>query len=221
MGDHIRHGAVRRSYDTVAEEYTKRLHDELAGKPLDRALLAALLEQTEPGTALADLGCGPGHIAAHLASAGTGAEARDPVHTVGIDLSEGMLETGRNRYPGVEFRNGDLLALPAGDGEFGAAVALYSFIHLSADELPTALAEARRVLRPGGLLLLAFHIGEETRHLDEWWGHEVDVDFHFHDPVRVGELLEAAGFAVQMRMERRHYAHEADTRRAYLLARRA
>lgn len=212
MGDHAHHNAVRRSYDTVAQEYTKRLHDELAGKPLDRALLAALLEQTEPGTPIADLGCGPGHIAAHLAGAGA--------RTVGIDLSEGMVETGRRRYPQVEFRRGDLLGLPAGDGEFGAAVALYSFIHLSPDELPGAVAEARRVLRRGGLLLLAFHIGEEARHLDEWWGHEVDVDFHFHDPARVGALLEAAGCTVEMRMERRHYAHEADTLRAYLLARR-
>ncbi|MFI8997773.1 class I SAM-dependent methyltransferase [Streptomyces sp. NPDC053542] len=215
MGDHVRHHShhsVRRSYDTVAEEYADRLHNELDGKPLDRALLASLLEQTEPGTAIADLGCGPGHVAAWLAEKGA--------RTVGIDLSAGMVETGRRRFPQVEYREGDLLGLPAGDGEFGSAVAFYTIIHLDPGDVRRAFKEAARVLRPSGLLLLAFHVGEEVRHLDEWWGYDVDVDFRFLDPARVSALLEAAGFTVEMRMERTHYAHEAETRRAYLLARR-
>ncbi|MET9378159.1 class I SAM-dependent methyltransferase [Streptomyces sp. NPDC002992] len=212
MGESHDHASVRDSYDTVAEEYARRLHGELAGKPLDRALLAALLEQSEPGAAVADLGCGPGHIAAWLA--GHGAKS------VGIDLSAGMIAAGRRRFPEVEFREGDLLALPAEDGEFGTAVALYSIIHLAPEELRAAFEETRRALRPSGPLLLAFHVGEETRHLDEWWGYDVDVDFRFHDPARVAALLDETGFAVEMRMERTAYAHEADTRRAYVLARR-
>jgi ubiquinone/menaquinone biosynthesis C-methylase UbiE len=212
VGDHARRDSVRRSYDTVAEEYATRLHDELAGKPLDRALLSSLLEQVGPGGAVADLGCGPGHVAAWLADRG--------VLAVGVDLSPGMVEVGRRRFPQVEFRVGDLLDLPAQDGEFAAAVAFYALIHLEPTDLGRAFEEVRRVLRPSGLLLLAFHVGEELRHLDQWWGHDVDVDFRFLRPARVAELLEAAGFAVEMRMERVHYAHEVDTRRAYLLARR-
>lgn len=50
------------------------------------------------------------------------------------------------------------------------------------EHLCTALAEARRVLRPGGALLVSFHIGEETRHFDEWWGQPVNLDFHFFTP---------------------------------------
>ncbi|MGY5124231.1 class I SAM-dependent methyltransferase [Streptomyces nigrescens] len=91
----------------MAEEYATRLHNELAEKPLDRALLACLLEQTEPGAAIADLGCGPGHVAAWLAEKGA--------RTVGIDLSAGMIEAGRRRFAQVEFREGDLLELPAKD----------------------------------------------------------------------------------------------------------
>ncbi|MFG2030634.1 class I SAM-dependent DNA methyltransferase [Streptomyces sp. NPDC048825] len=213
MGDHAQHDSVRRSYDTVAEEYAARLHDELAGKPLDRALLACLLEQTEPGTAIADLGCGPGHVAAWLAEKGA--------RTVGIDLSAGMLKAGRRRFAQVEFREGDLLELPAEDGEFGAAVAFYTIIHLDPGDLHRAFEETGRILRPSGLLLLSFHIGQEIRHLDEWWGHDVDVDFRFLEPAHIAGLLEAAGFAVEMHMERTHYAHEVETRRAYLLTRRA
>jgi ubiquinone/menaquinone biosynthesis C-methylase UbiE len=213
MGDHAHHDSVRRSYDTVAEEYATRLHAELDHKPLDKALLAALLEQTEPGTTIGDLGCGPGHVAALLAEKGA--------HTVGIDLSPGMLAAGARRFPQVEFREGDLLELPAKEAEFGAVVAFYTIIHLDPDELHRAFKEMARVLRPSGLALLSFHIGEEIRHLDEWWGHKVDVDFRFLDPTRVAEQLETAGFAVEMSLQRTHYAHEVETRRAYVLARRS
>lgn len=49
----------------------------------------------------------------------------------------------------------------------------------------------------------------------------MDIDFRFLDPAQVTALLEAAGFIVEMHMERGRHAHEVETRRAYLLARRA
>ncbi len=108
---------VRQSYDAVAEQYMGCFGDELAGKPLDRAVLACLAEEAEDGTPVADLGRGLGHMAAWLAGHG--------VASVGIDLSPGMIAAGRGDYPQVEFREGDFLRLPAADGEFGAAVAFY------------------------------------------------------------------------------------------------
>ena len=121
------HHTVRQSYDAVAEEYLERFRNELAGKPLDRALLACLAEEAEDGAPVADLGCGPGHVAAWLAGRG--------VASVGIDLSPAMIAAGRRDYPQVEFRQGDFLRLPATDGEFAAAVAFYSIIHLQPAEL--------------------------------------------------------------------------------------
>lgn len=206
------HERVRRSYDAVAEEYRARIGDELAGKPLDRALLGALVEEAGDGAVIADLGCGPGHIAAWLA----GRQRR----VVGVDLSPAMVAIGRDRHPEAEFREGDLLGLPARDGEFDAAVALYSLIHLGPGELSPALAEIRRVLRPGAPLLVAFHIGTEVRNLTEWWGHAVDVDFHYREPAAVTGALREAGFRIEAELERAPYPHEAATRRAYLLARR-
>jgi ubiquinone/menaquinone biosynthesis C-methylase UbiE len=108
--------------------------------------------------------------------------ARHGARVVGIDLSPGMVAAGRKEYPEVEFRQGDFLDLPARDAEFGAAVALYSIIHLEPGELTPAFAEMRRVLRPSGLVLVSFHIGAEVRHLDQWWDHEVDIDFRFLEP---------------------------------------
>ncbi|MFI9360482.1 methyltransferase domain-containing protein [Kitasatospora sp. NPDC053057] len=205
------HGRVRGSYDTVAEEYLERIGGELAHKAVDRALLGAVVEEAADGV-VADLGCGPGHVAGWLAGRGA--------RVVGIDLSPRMVELAGREHPGAEFRTGDLLALPAADGEFAAAVALYSVIHLEPDELLPAFTEVRRVLRPGGVLLVSFHLGTEVRRLDEWWGHRVDVDFHFLETDAVAARLTEAGFAVEARLEREGLPEEADTRRGYLLARR-
>jgi len=206
------HHSVRRSYDAVAEVYAAGFRNELTSKPLDRAVLACLAEQAEHGAPIADLGCGPGHVAACLADRGVAA--------VGIDLSPAMIAVGRREYPQVEFRVGDLLALPAADGEFGAAIAFYSIIHLEPGELNRAFEEIHRVLRPGGLSLVAFHIGAEVRHVDQWWGHAVDLDFRFLQPPEIADAIERAGFQIEMRLERVSYPGEVETRRAYLLARR-
>jgi ubiquinone/menaquinone biosynthesis C-methylase UbiE len=203
---------VRETYDAVAAEYAARLGDELDYKPLDRALLAVLVEQSH-GAAIGDLGCGPGHVTAWLQDHGA--------RSVGIDLSPGMIEIARRRRPDVEYRVGDLRVLPVSDKSWRSVVVLYSLIHLDGDEMRVALAEISRVLEPQGLALISFHVGTGLSHRDEWWGHDVSIDFHFLEPAHVVTALEEAGFTLEMQLERAPYPEEVSTRRAYLLARRA
>ncbi|TVZ01557.1 class I SAM-dependent methyltransferase [Trebonia kvetii] len=207
----VQHHSVRRSYDAIAGSYADIFRDELAGKPLDRALLSCLAEQAGDGSPVADLGCGPGHVTAWLVEHGVAA--------VGIDLSPVMIAAGRRDYPQVEFREGDLLELPADDGEFAAAVAFYSIIHLEHGELHRAFGEIRRGLRPGGRALIAFHVGSEVRHLAEWQGHAIDLDFRFFQSAEIADALGSAGLPVEMSLERVNYPQEIETRRAYLLVR--
>lgn len=202
---------TRESYDAVAAEYALHLSDELSYKPLDRALLGMLVEGAGD-LPIADVGCGPGHVTGWLAQRGA--------RSVGIDLSPGMVAIGTRDHPAAEFRVGDLLDLPASDGEFGAVVALYSLIHLAPDELATAASELNRVVAPGGLVLVAFHVGEEVRHVSDWWGHGVDLDFRFLVTDVVSGHLRHAGLELEAVVERAPYAEEVSTRRAYLLARR-
>jgi hypothetical protein len=79
-----------------------------------------------------------------------------------------------------------------------------------------------RALQPGGLLLLSFHIGDQTLHRDEWWDRPVAMDFHFLQPLSVQRDLEAAGLAVEEVVEREPYAPEVEhqSRRAYIFARK-
>ncbi len=207
------HDRIRDSYNAVARDYAAHFSDELNHKPLDRALLAALIEQSDGSAPIADLGCGPGHVAAWLVDHGAS--------SVGIDLSPKMIEVGRQAHPEVEFREGDLLSLPASDAEFGSAVAFYSIIHLGPTELRPAFSEFHRALRPSGLLLLSFHMGSEVLHRSDWWGNEVDVDFRFFEPDALIETLEGMGFVVEARLERTNYPEEVETHRAYVLARRS
>lgn len=206
------HEKTRASYDAVAEGYAKRFGPDLSDRPWDRAALGVLVEEVGAGAAVADLGCGPGRASGWLAGHG--------VRPVGIDLSPGMLAIARREHPEVEFREGNLLALPAGDGEFDAATAFYSLIHLGPERLPAALVEIGRVLRPGGLLLFVFHVGTEVRHLQEWLDQRIDLDFHYLDPELMTAALAEAGFTVQARVERASRPPEAETRRCYLLASR-
>ena len=70
-------------------------------------------------------------------------------------------------------------------------LAWYSLIHLAASELPGAVDALVRPLAPGGWLVLALHAGTEVRHLDEWFDHDVDLDFVLHEPTEVAALVES------------------------------
>jgi SAM-dependent methyltransferase len=165
---------VHASYDRVAAEYALCISGELEHKPLDRQLLDRFAARVQGLGPVCDLGCGPGHVARYLHGRG--------VPVIGIDLSPVMVEQARRLNPGIEFRQGDMLRLDIDDEAWGGVVAFYSIIHVLRSKIAAALAETKRVLRPGGLLLLAFHVGDETLHLTELWGQAVSVDFHFLRP---------------------------------------
>jgi SAM-dependent methyltransferase len=201
------------SYDRVADEYVRRIFDELQHKPLDRQLLDRFAAQVRDVGPACDLGCGPGHVARYLHERG--------VQVCGVDLSPAMVERARALTPAVEFGQGDMMALDAPDGAWAGIVAFYSIIHILRGDMLQALGEVRRVLRPGGILLLAFHIGDGAVHLDEWWGRKVCVDFFFFRPDEMAGELRAAGFEIEEIIEREPYPDvEHQSRRAYIFARR-
>jgi len=206
------------SYDRVAGEYAQRIYDELAGKPADREVLDRYADRLRGRGVVCDMGCGPGQIGRYLADRG--------LDVVGIDLSPGMLEQAAALNPDIEFYQGNMLALDEPDGAWAGIVAFYSIIHIPPGEVVAALCEMGRVLRPGGLLLLAFHTGDATGRRElretEMWGQQVALDFWFYDAAEMAGYLERAGYAVEAVIEREPYAPEVEyqSRRAYVLGRK-
>lgn len=203
----------RSGYDVVASAYARRFRDELRRKPFDVKMLEWLAERARSLGPVCDLGCGPGHIAAHLHSRGA--------DVCGVDLSAEMIRHARAATPEIPFEQGDMRDLSAvGDSAYGGAAALYSIVNIPSAEHPRVFAEMHRVLAPGGWLLLSFHVGEGSTHVDEFLGETVSLDFHFFRSTAIREGLTDAGLDVTEVIEREPYDEsvEAQTRRAYLFA---
>ena len=203
---------IQEGYDAIAEAYADHFSDELARKPFDRMWLDRFAALTA-GTRVCDLGCGPGQVAAYLR--GRGADV------FGADLSEGMLAQARRRHPSIEFRREDMLALTLPTDWLGGIAAFYAIVNLTRDQAEAAFRECRRVLAPGGHLLLAFHVGDETVHVDELLGRPTSLDFTFFQPDDVVARLEVVGLDVCDVTLRYPYKDvEHPSRRAYILARK-
>jgi SAM-dependent methyltransferase len=117
----------------LIEPYARQANDAL----FDRAKVGA-------GTRLLDIACGSGYAAS--VAAGRGAVV------AGLDASEALIAIARARTPSADFRVGDMFTLPFEDGHFDVATS-FNGIWKGCE---AALAEARRVVRPGGLVGFSF-----------------------------------------------------------------
>lgn len=187
---------TRVSYDTVAVSYADHMREALGGAPYVRAALALFAEKARLASgdggpvAVADVGCGPGHVTAHLGELGLDAS--------GIDLSPAMVEVARREYPGVRFEVGSMTELDLPDASVAGLLAFWSLVHIPDSALPEVFAQFRRVLRPGGPLTVGFHVGEGSRLKSEGYGgHSMKVYVHRRQPAQLAALLREAGFTVE------------------------
>lgn len=190
------------------------MRGNLAEQPYDRAVLGLFAELVRDGGGclVADVGCGPGRITGHLAGLGLDA--------FGIDLSPAMVEVARRDHPELRFEVGSMTNLDLPDASLAGLLGWYSLIHLPDEAIPAVLAHFYRVLRPGGLVLLAFHVGDDSRlKTSGYGGHPMRLFVHRRPPERVARWLSDAGFVVDTRVVREPEGFET-VPQAYLLARK-
>jgi ubiquinone/menaquinone biosynthesis C-methylase UbiE len=173
-------------------------YDQRAGR-MTSIIVGRLLDAVaaQPGMRLLDVCCGPGYAAGGAAARGLTA--------VGIDIAPAMVEEARRLFPAAEFHEGDAEALDFDDAAFDAVICAFGLLHLPNSE--AALAEALRVLKPGGRYafavwcqperarLLALALRAITSHADL----TVPLPpappmFQFSEPAVAKSALERTGF---------------------------
>jgi len=204
--------STRSSYDSAAGGYVETVGGDLRDRPLDRALLGLFADLAPPGP-IADVGCGAGRVTTFLDKLG-----RD---VFGVDLSPGMLEQARLLAPALRFEVGDMRKLDIGAESLAGLIAWFSTIHLPEEHLPGVLAGFHRALIPGGLLMLAFQIGDDPRHYTEGWGRPVDLTIYRRRPATVTDLLTGIGFRLHSTTVEEPPDGEQRSPAAYLILRKA
>lgn len=135
---------VAAMFDDVAERYD--MTNDVLSLGQTRRWRSAVVEAVDPqpGERVLDLAAGTGTSSVPFAKAGA--------RVVAVDFSLGMLEVGRRRHPGVPFVAGDGMRLPFADGVFDAATISFGLRNIH--DRMVGLAELRRVVKPGGRLVV-------------------------------------------------------------------
>lgn len=205
---------VRATYDMVAAEYAFRFPGTEPEQAVELAMIDHLISQLAlPSRDVLDAGCGTGRMSRYLADRGC------LVH--GVDLSPGMIAMARRDHADIDTRVASMTNLPFPDARFDGILYWYSVIHVSDADVAAAFGEARRVLRPNGVVLVAFQAGEGVRDVAAGYrklGYDVTLTRFHRTPDQVSGLLAAAGFSEEARLVRGPLAGERDDQ-AFLIAR--
>ena len=177
---------VETGYDRVTERY---LASKDAEDPTTLAALDELARELSPGAAVLDLGCGAGVPATRRLA--------QRFAVTGVDLSTRQLELARQHVPAANFLKADMTDLSFAPEAFDAVVAFHSIIHLPRAEHPALLGKIRRWLKPGGVFLATWALGEWEGEENDWEGWGAPMRWSHHDGETSLELLRGAGFAIE------------------------
>lgn len=179
---------VKAVYDAVADDYADHFPSTEPEQQIDLAMVGHFASLLTGGRKhVLDAGCGAGRMLPILAEAGCS--------PVGMDLSKGMIRRAHRDHPEFDTLIGSIAALPFPDESFDGLFYWYSAIHTPDEALATVFAEARRVLRPHGFVLVAFQTGTGVHEVGQVYrrlGLDVEIDRHDRMPDDVARELHAA-----------------------------
>lgn len=177
--------AVRDSYDRAADNYVAMEMGEVGPHPWLRAALGAFAENVRGLGPVLDVGCGPGHITAHLAGLG--------LDVSGVDLSPQMVAHARRRFPEQRFSVSSATELELAEASFGGILGWWSLFNLPRPALAAVVRSFAQALVPGGQFLLGTHLGDGEVARTEGYGVPVQWTTHLWQPEQLIALVRDAG----------------------------
>lgn len=204
---------TRHAYNLAADRYHELFDDELREKPYDREILDRFASSCDRRSLVCDAGCGPSaHIGRYVLEKGA------PV--VGVDISDRCVELAGRRNRDMRVVQGDIGSLPFRDGSFGGLISYYSLIDTPREYVAGLFDEFRRVLIPGGILLVAVKAGDTEAWATDLLGLDTKIWFTLFQRDEIGRYLEGAGFEVELLHQRGPYGFEIATDRIFAIGRK-
>jgi ubiquinone/menaquinone biosynthesis C-methylase UbiE len=204
---------IENLYDMVAREYAETFSGEHKKKPKDQEILHRFSQEIGDRKPVWDFGCGPGETSKYLKNLG--------IEISGLDLSGRILRQARAIHPEIHFQKGNILELEFENDSIAGVVAFYAIVHFTEEQVRIACREVFRVLQPGGIFLLTYHIGEKTIQVEEFLGKKVDFELMLFNTDFISNCLVKSGFEKMETIEREPYPGvEYESRRAYVFARK-
>jgi SAM-dependent methyltransferase len=147
-------------HNQIAERYLEWRAQQPRQEELTR-WLNLLHDHLQPGAVVLDIGCGAGIPLTRALS--------ESFDVTGVDISARQIELARRNVPTARFMHGDVTSLAFAAGSFDAAVASYSLFHIPRTEHQTLFRSIAEWLRPGGIMVANFGVGNREVDYDENW----------------------------------------------------
>lgn len=143
------------------------------------------LDRVEDGGTILDVGCGPGHDAAYFAEQG--------YEVTGVDVAPGMIDEAEKRYDAPTFMDADMRDLPLPDASYDGVWCNATVFHLPEQGMQEAVEEMYRVMTPGGMMQIAYKIGEGTITKNK---NEGELKQYLVSDADARQMLTTAGFTI-------------------------
>lgn len=204
---------TRQAYNLAAQRYHELFHDEMSQKEYDRNLLDRFGGYFNQDSLICDAGCGPsGHIGRYLFDKG--------IPVIGVDISDRCIQLASENNPHMRFERCDMGDTPFEDETFDGVIVYYSIIDTPKNHVGRLFQEFRRVLKPGGRLLVAVKAGTTEGYLTELLGIEIEIYFSLFTLEEIKRYFEDEKFSIEFLEQRNPYAFEISSERIFAIGRK-
>ena len=214
--DSFKASEVMDCYDRTAKEYANNFLHELDGKPFDRNILERFDNMLSSGSLIYDFGCGSGQTTSYI-------HHKQRHKIIGLDFSKNAILLAKQHFPEIKFMVDNMLNSKMASNSADGILAFYAVVHFTYLEVEQVFQEWLRLLKPNGICLYSFHVGEEAVKVENFLGVSgAKATWHLLDTDRVLGMAEQVGFKIEEAVIRYPYKGiEHESKRAYILMRKS